>query len=918
MNNKTRPDADRLLAQIQEDEARRRRGRLKIFLGANAGVGKTYLMLSSARAALREGVDVVVGVVETHGRKETLALLDGLAILPAAELSVAGCSRNEFDLDSALKRRPALLLVDELAHNNSPGSRHAKRWQDIEELLQAGIDVHTTLNIQHIESLNDVVGSITGVRVWETVPDRVFDEADEVTLVDLPPDELLKRLKDGKVYVPEQAERAAKNFFRKGNLIALRELALRRTADHVDAEVKDYRDQKSITRVWATRDALLACVSPREGGERVIRATARLADSLDAPWHAIYVETPRLQRLPESERTRILNVLKLAQDLGAKTTTLAGESIADTMVGYAREHNLNKVVIGRESVHEQAWEFRWPWRTRLVDCVLRSAPELDVVQIARGAAPEARVLRASTAVGVTAGPAPTDKLRWRGYFTAFFACVATTGIAAGLLPYFDLANIVMLFLLNVVLVSARLGRGPAIFSAFLSVASFDFFCVAPRFSFAVSDVQYLLTFAIMLTVALITAQLTAGLRYQARIAGHREGRARALYEIARELTGALTFEQVVEISDARIQETFRAKAALILPDRNDVLNFSPGSDQTRPSRIDETIAHWVYDRSQPAGLGTDTLAASNVLYIPLVAPMRTRGVLAIETENPRWLRVPEQRRQLDTFASLIAIALERVHYVEVAREAILKMESERLRNSVLAALSHDLRTPLTALIGMADALVRSVPQLATHQMDWAHAILAETQRLSQLVDNLLDMARLEAGEVKLNAEWQPVEEVVGSALRVSRPVLLAHHIATNLPADLPLVRFDAVLIERVLCNLLENAAKYTAADSTITISAANLGAWLEISVADNGPGFPPEFASRLFDKFTRAAPESAVRGVGLGLAICRAVVEAHGGSIRADNLSPHGARFVFSLPLRTPPGIDAEHEAEASWKGSTT
>lgn len=909
MNEQTRPDPDRLLAQLQEDEARSRRGRLKVFVGANAGVGKTYAMLSSARVALREGTDVVIGVIETHGRKETAAQLEGFEILPASAIAATGRTFEEFDLDGALKRHPALLLVDELAHNNAPGSRHAKRWQDVEELLQAGIDVHTTLNIQHIESLNDVVGGITGVKVWETVPDHVFDQADEVTLVDIPPDELLKRLEDGKVYLPEQAQRAAKNFFRKGNLIALRELALRRTADHVDAEVKDYRDQKSIERVWATRDALLACVSPREGGERVVRATARLADSLDAPWHAVYVETPKLQRLPEAERTRILNVLKLAQDLGARTATLAGESIDDAVVVYARENNLNKVVIGRESNRGRDWKMRWPWRTTLADRVLRTAPELDVMQIARGSVTTGRTL---PTVANAADSTEVGKPRARGYLIALASCAFTSLIATGLLPYFDLANIVMLFLLNVVLVSARLGRGPAIFSAFLSVASFDFFFVTPRFSFAVSDVQYLLTFAIMLAVALITAHLTAGLRYQARVAGHREGRARALYEMARELSGALTFEQVVEISDARIEETFRAKAALILPDRNDRLDFSPGNDVTRPSRIDETIASWVYDRGQPAGLGTDTLAASNVLYLPLTAPMRTRGVLAIETENPRWLRVPEQRRQLDTFASLIAIALERVHYVEVAREAILKMESESLRNSVLAALSHDLRTPLTALIGMADSLMRSEPRLAVHQIEWAESILAETQRLSQLVDNLLDMARLEAGEVKLNAQWQPVEEVVGSALRVSRPVLLHHQIVTHLPMDLPLVRFDAVLIERVLCNLLENAAKYTPAGSTITIAASKLGTWLEISVADNGPGFPPEFAAHLFDKFTRAAPESTVRGVGLGLAICRAVVEAHGGSIRAENLPTHGAMFVFTLPLDTPPVIEAEVEEGTS------
>jgi len=422
----------------------------------------------------------------------------------------------------------------------------------------------------------------------------------------------------------------------------------------------------------------------------------------------------------------------------------------------------------------------------------------------------------------------------------------------------------------------------------------------------VSDLQYLLTFGIMLAVALITAQLTAGLRYQARVAGHREGRARALFEMARELSAALTHEQVVEISDAHIEETFRAKAAIILLGRDDRLDFSVGDDKTRPSRVDEATAQWVFDRAQPAGLGTDTLAGSNVLYLPLIAPMRTRGVLAIETENPRWLKVPEQRRQLETFASLIAIGIERVHYVEVAREAILKMESERLRNSVLAALSHDLRTPLTALIGMAEALMRSEPRLETMQREWAEAILGETRRLSQLVDNLLDMARLEAGDVKLNAEWQPIEEVVGSALRASNAALQNHPVKTELPADLPLVRIDAVLVERLLCNLLENAAKYSPAGSHIIIAGEVVKDALELSVADDGPGFPPQFATKLFDKFTRASAESVVPGVGLGLAICRAVAEAHGGSIRAENLHPHGARFVFSLPLQAAPGIEVE------------
>ncbi len=897
MNEITRPDPDRLLARIHQDEARSRRGRLKIFVGANAGVGKTYAMLSAARAAQAEGVDVVAGVVVTHGRRETEALVAGLEVLPQKTLLHEGRSYQEFDLDAALARRPTLLLIDELAHSNAPSSRHDKRWQDVEELRQAGIDVHATINIQHLESLNDVVGGITGVKVWETIPDHVFDQADEIVLVDLPPEELLKRLADGKVYLPEQAERAANNFFRKGNLIALRELALRRTADHVDASVKDYREAKSIERVWATRDALLACISPREGGERVVRAAARLAESLNAPWYAVYVETPALQRLPEHARTRILNVMKLAQDLGARTATLAGNSIDQTLVKFARDNNLSRVVIGRESMAP----IRWPWSATLAERILRHAAELDVVQIAR-----VGVAAGRTARNADDGPAPTGsgKPRALRYVAAAAACAVTSLISSQLLAYFDLANIVMLFLLNVVLVSARYGQGPAIFSAFLSVASFDFFFVPPHFSFAVSDLQYLLTFAVMLTVALITARLTAGFRYQAQVAGHREGRAHALYEMARELSAALTSQQVLEISDRRLEETFRAHAALMLPDRDDRLDFSPGEDRTRPSHIDEAISQWVYDHSQPAGLGTDTLAGSNVLYLPLVAPMRTRGVLAIEAENPRWLRVPEQRRQLESFGSLIAIALERVHYVEIAREAVLKMESERLRNSVLAALSHDLRTPLTALVGMADQLTRSDPALSGAQQAWAGAIRDESLRLSHMVDNLLDMARLEAGEVKLKLEWQSIEEVVGSALRASTASLAGHRVSTVLPADLPLVSFDAVLIERVLCNLLENAAKYTPADSSIIIAAAHLGDQVEISVSDDGPGFAPEAAAQLFEKFTRGHAESAVPGVGLGLAICRAIVDAHRGAIRAENRVPHGARFVINLPAAaTPPAL---------------
>lgn len=887
-----RPDPDALLAQMREDERRAARGRLRIYFGASAGVGKTYAMLQEARKLAAEGRAPLVGVIETHGRAETARLLDGLELLPRRRTDHRGRQLDEFDLDAALARAPGVILVDELAHSNAPGSRHPKRWQDVEELLDAGIDVLTTVNVQHLESLNDVVGGIAGIRVAETVPDRVFDAADEVIMVDLPADALLARLKEGKVYHPQQAERAAGNFFRKGNLIALRELALRRTADRVEGDVRAWREQQSIDAIWKTGAGLLVCVGAGELAEHVVRSGARMASQLGAGWHAVYVETLRLARMPDAARQRILDTLALADSLGATTAVLSGDDVAAVTLEYARDHNLSRIALGRSGS---------PWRRRIARRLARQAPGVDLVEIGQPAVPPAPVPAA------TQDAAARPRRPLLPHLLAAGASILTAVLATPLRPWLDPVNIVMLFLLVVLLTAIRFGRAPSVTATCVGVASFDFFFVPPRFDFAVTDVQYLVTFGVMLAVGLISGHLAAGLRFQARAARERERRVRALYEFARELSGALAASQVFESSRAVIQNAFGARATLLVPDAEGRLGMPPADDggpaEPLPPNVDPGVAQWAFDHAQPAGLGTDTLPASPLFYLPLVAPMRTRGVLAIEPKAGRWVLVPEQRRQLDALAALAAIALERVHYVEVAQAVLVDMASERLRNSLLAALSHDLRTPLTALIGLSESLLRG-EALPDAPRALAQSLHDEAVRMATLVANLLDMARIESGEVRFNLEWQALEEVVGSALRACGAVLRQHTVTVRLQDDLPLVRFDAVLVERVLCNLVENAAKYTPAGSRIEIAASRRGAWVDVTVSDDGPGLRPGSEEAIFEKFTRGERESALPGVGLGLAICRAIVEAHGGTIRACASPLGGAGFVFSLPAGTPPALD--------------
>lgn len=893
----SRPDPDQLLARIQEEAAHAGRGRLKIFFGACAGVGKTYAMLLGAREQHRQGVAVAIGVVETHGRAETRSLVDGLDRLPMKEVAYRDKTLQEFDLDGALARKPRLLLLDELAHSNVPGSRHPKRWQDVEELLKAGIDVWSTMNVQHLESLNDVVSGITGIRVWETVPDRVFDEADEVVIVDLPPDDLLQRLREGKVYLPQQAATAVRNFFRKGNLIALRELALRRTADRVDDEMLQYRRTRAVAPVWQTRESLLLGIGPDERSEKLVRATARMAAQLGVPWHCVYVETPKLQRLPDMARQRILRVLKLAQDAGASTATLAGGSLASVIVKYAHEHNLSRVVLGRDTG-------RWvpPWRTTLAGAVGALGRDLDVIQIALPAGPGGKPQPFGTGPTMQGETLPKQNV-WPPYAWSAVVCAAVALLAAPLHSVLDLANIVMIFLLAEVFVAVRFGRGPAVMAAFLSVAAFDFFYVPPRFTFSVHDAQYLLTFAVMLAVALVIAQLTAGLKFQAQVANLREERVRALYELSRDLSAALMTEQVAEIAARFLQSEFGARVAVMVADPEDRIG-APVPAADLPANVDPSIAQWAFNHAEAAGYGTHTLPAAPILYLPLKAPMRMRGVLAIEPRHPARLAGPEQRRLLDTCASLLAMSLERIHYVEVAQATTVQMESERLRNSLLSAISHDLRTPLAALVGMADSLAMTQPPPQGRQAELAEAMRQAALRMNSLVNNLLDMARLQSGTVILNRQWVPLEEVIGSSLKAMAGTLEPGRVRVVLPDDLPLLHLDASLFERVLCNLLENAVKYTPDGSPIEIGADVDSHRVRMMVDDHGPGLPQHREESMFQMFERGRKECATPGVGLGLAICRAIVEAHGGTISGQTRAGRGARFTVELPRGEPPQME--------------
>ena len=886
-----RPDPDRLLAQVQAEEARARRGRLRVFFGASAGVGKTYAMLEAALAAKAAGTDVVVGYVEPHGRHETERMLETLEALPLQPVRYRGIVRRELDLDAALRRHPGILLVDELAHSNlvegEPPPRHAKRWQDIAELRDAGIDVWTTLNVQHLESLNDLIAQITGTRQRETIPDHVLDEADEIELIDLPPDDLLKRLQQGKVYLSDQVGTAVERFFRKPNLIALRELALRRTADRVDAAARAQGLAGSPSPAYLARDRLLVAIGPDAQAEQLVRTGKRIADALDAEWTAVYVETPALQRLSEAERDRRVDILRLAESLGAGTVTLDGTTAATALIEYVRTRGITRVLVGEPK--RRGWQALW--RPSTATELVTRAKGFDVLVVSRqGDEPTGRAkphLELSREV------------HWSRYGWAAAVTAACTGVAFVMDPTFSETNVAMIYVLGATIAGLRLGRGPGTLTAVASVAAFDFFFVPPRMTFQVSDAQYLITFLVMLAVTLTIGNLMANVRQQNRVAGARERRTALLYAMSRELAGTRGSDSMARVAVRHVAEVFDASAVVLTPDASGRLRYPTGSAEEGSFRgADLSVAQWVFDHGQRAGLGTDTLPAAPAVYLPLRGARGALGVLGVLPANRRRVLLPEQRHLLETFAGQIALAWERVALGEEAAKSRIAAESESLRNTLLASISHDLRTPLAVIAGAASTLARHGATLEpAARKSLASSIEEQAHEMSNLISNVLDLMRLESGRVELRRDTHAVEDLVGAALHRLEPRLQHHPVSIDLPDDLPGVSVDPVLVSQVLANLLENAAKYTPAGTRIRISAVAEAPMVRVMVEDEGPGLPPGDPRLLFEKFQRGSEESPVVGAGLGLAICSAIVAAHGGEIKAGQGAQRGARFEFTLPV---------------------
>jgi two-component system sensor histidine kinase KdpD len=851
-------------------------------------------MLQAARRRRATGSDVVVGAINTHGRPETDRLLEGMECLPHRPSPISGGGVSDaLDLDAAIARRPSLLIVDELARPNPAVSRHPRRWQDVEEILGAGISVLTTLNVYEIESLNDVAYRVTDVVVEETVPDRIIEQADEIALIDLPPEELLERLAEGKVRLPGRDPERGRRLFRPGNLMALRELALRRTADHVDARMRRYMRDHAIQTTWPVTERILACISSSPHATQVVRAAKRFADTLRAEWLVVYVETPAHARLEESARGRITETLRLAEQLGAETKVLSGQRIADEVLAYARSQNVSKIVVGKP--------LQPPWRRFLsesiTDTLLNKSKETDIYVISGRA---------------DASPSIPYLLRLRR--PDWIACawplsMVAVGTALNCLifPYLPHAALVLVYLLGVVVVAARSGPGPSILACVLSVAAFDFFLVPPYYTFAVAETQDLLTFGVMFVVALVISGLTVRIRWLADSARQREARTAALYAMSRDLASAREIPAILEAAARHIGAVFRGEVTVLLPDTGGSLQPEPvGGNGFVPNPQELELSRWVYLHRQAAGLGTGTSPEARAYYFPLTASRGTLGVLGLRPSNPRTISVPEQVRQLETFGSQVALALERAQLAAEAQQAQVRVETESMRSSLLSSVSHDLRTPLASITGTASSLLEGEASLdpPTRRV-LLETLYEEAERLNRLVRNLLDMTRLQSGALQVSKQWHPLEEVIGAALGRMEKLLRGRPVATRVPQDLPLVPIDDVLIEQVLINLLENAVKYTPAGSEIELTARVGNGMVAVDVADRGTGVPPGDEARLFEKFYRGR-SSTSRGAGLGLAICRGIVEAHGGRIWAENRSGGGASFQFTIPVTGRPP-DMEH-----------
>lgn len=879
----SRPDPDALLAHVQSHGPARQRGKLKIFLGYAAGVGKTYAMLEAARQRQAQGVDVVVGYVETHGRAETDVLLQGLEVLPRKEIEYRGVTLSDMDLDGVLARKPQLALVDELAHTNAEGMRHPKRLQDVLELLDAGIDVYSTLNIQHLESLNDVVAQITGVIVRETLPDSILDTADEIELVDLPPEELLQRLGDGKVYVPEQAQRALQKFFRQGNLTALREMTLRRAAMRVDDQMRDYMQTRAIPGPWAATERLLVAVSASALGEKLVRRARLLADELNAPWFVVFVETQAQFKLSQTQLDRLARTMRLAEELGAQTQTLAANDVASAVIEFARARNVTKIIAGKP-LHPRWLEF---FRGSVVDQLIRASGDIDIYVIS--AEPERAETRAR------AGWTPHRP--FARYLLAALLVALAAGVSAVLAPFVQPTNLVMVFLLAVVVAAVYLGRGPAVLTSLLGVLAFNFFFVPPHLTFAVTDTQYVLTFAALLVVGLVVSELTARVHEQANAAQQREQDNATLYSLSRDLAVAAGLPDILLALRTNALTMFGQRVVVLVPNVGRTRLDVAGDDKFLPDENERAVAMWAFQHEQPAGRDTDTLPASRTRFVPLRTARGVLGVIGLEQADANTRLSPSQRRLFDTFASLAATAIERAQLADEAQQAQVIKATEDLQNALLNSISHDLRTPLVSITGALSSLQEDRGELDEEtRASLIENAREETERLNRLVGNLLDMSRLEAGAMRLARETSDIQDAIGSALEQLDRRLQGRQVRIDVADDVPLVPMDFSLIVQVLVNLVDNALKYSPRDTSIEIRVRAQPTLIQVQVMDRGLGIPSEDLPHVFDKFYRVQHPDMVSGTGMGLAICKGIITAHGGTITGENRLGGGTLITFTLP----------------------
>lgn len=885
-----RRDPELLLKKIQRET----RGKLTVFLGAAAGVGKTYAMLENAHERLAEGVDVVIGWVETHKRKETEDMVEGLPRIAPLTVEYRGKQLTEMDLDAILQRRPQLVLVDELAHTNVPGARHVRRFQDVEEILNAGIDVHTTVNIQHLESLNDIVEQITEVKVRETVPDSILENADRVQLIDIPPEDLIKRLKEGKVYVAGQAERALKNFFRPGNINALREMSLRFTAYRVDQQLNEYMHDHAIEGPWSAAEKVLVCVSASPFSAHLIRVAKRMASAMRAEWYAIHLDTPQGGE-SDNERDRLSRNMRLAQELGAHVASLPAADMAEEIVAFCHKQNITHMVVGKP-VHNRFWEILKGGA--LVDRLIRKSGGIQI-HVIQGKQSQDYLPKVETSVR----PA---QIPWRQYAGGLAMLALMTAINYAMKEQLELLNVAMLFLLPVLLSAAWWGRGPSYVTALCTVLAFDFLFVPPVLSFSVMDIRYIWSFLIFLLVAFVAGGQTERLRREAEFARQHERRTRSLYEFSREISAQVELESVIRVLAQSAAQALERSVAVLLPDERNALvvraqeRFGDGTEDITRDSSEMAVAIWAYEHGEVAGRSTETLPSASYLYLPLNARDKTIGVLGLHMLEKRVS--PEQRRLIEAWATMASIAVERIHLATEANHAALLEESDRLRSALFNSISHELRTPLAAILGSASTLLDAeltLPEAA--QTELMENIRHGAKRMERVVSNLLDTARMESGAMKIKQDWCDIEDVVGAALQRLEEAVRKRRIDISIAQPLPFITGDSMLLEQVLINLVDNALKYSPADTPLEISATQEDRKIIVSVADYGMGIPADEIQHIFEKFYRAGDALKISGTGLGLSICKGIVEAHGGTIWAANRPDGGARISFALPIGQTP-----------------